>query len=81
MGWLTIIMALLSALPELIELVRTILNLIRGKESMAERRALRRELGKICKKHVKGKEPTYVCATSGKAAKEDLEAFLERLSK
>lgn len=82
MGWLSIIMALLAALPELVELIKSILDLIRKKPA-GQRMGLRRDLGKLCRGHLKavrrdGKK-VYVAKSACADIEKDLREFAEGL--
>lgn len=77
---MTWVIILLQLLPELIELIAAIIAAIR-KKPLRERMPLRRELGRLCRAHLKqrGKEE-YVVKRSCKEAESDLEEFLRRIS-
>lgn len=76
MSWLLI---LISLLPDIIDVVMKILNLIR-KKPVLQRGPLKRELFAVARKHVAKKRSGYALKTAGVDVRVELEAFLEKVA-
>lgn len=75
MSWLLI---LVSLLPDIIDVVMKILDLIR-KKPLLQRPALKRELFAVARKHVARRRTGAVLKTAGVDVRAELEGFLERI--
>lgn len=76
MGWL---LMLIAALPDIIELVMKIWSLIK-KKPVGQRAALRQELYRTARKHVRNRKSGPVLKTAGVDVRAELESMLEKLA-